>query len=173
MEMLLGLHQHPKELREDVSSLSDEFHPPLRFQTSGSVLYSFFGQSDFRLGLPKDSLRYPRKSHYPNFIAYHPILPNFRPDLQNNPFDNHIVTDAHHKQQKRREREVRKQFCSIRLPEEIFREIEKIAKKEDRTRSAVIRRIVQQFFSKEGTDESDNHRKNDCSGNNVGTGGGL
>ena len=44
---------------------------------------------------------------------------------------------------------MKKQFCSIRLPEEILQEVEKIAKKEDRSRSAVIRRIVQQFFSKE------------------------
>ncbi|MHB8543861.1 MAG: ribbon-helix-helix protein, CopG family [Leptospirales bacterium] len=48
---------------------------------------------------------------------------------------------------------MKKQFCSIRLPEEILREIEKIAKEEDRSRSAVIRRIVQQFFSKEEEDE--------------------
>ena len=44
---------------------------------------------------------------------------------------------------------MKKQVCSIRLPEEILREIEKIAKEEDRTRGAVIRRIVQHFFSKE------------------------
>ena len=67
---------------------------------------------------------------------------------------------------------MKKQFCSIRLPEDIFREIEKIAKKEDRTRSAVIRRIVQQFFSKEETHESKNHRTNNCPGNDV-VGGGL
>ena len=41
---------------------------------------------------------------------------------------------------------MKKQVCSIRLPEEVLREIEKIAKKEDRTRGAVIRRIVQHFF---------------------------
>ena len=55
---------------------------------------------------------------------------------------------------------MKKQFCSIRLPVEILREIEKIAKKEDRTRSAVVRRIVQQFFSKEEANDSENHRKN-------------
>ena len=68
---------------------------------------------------------------------------------------------------------MKKQFCSIRLPEDIFREIEKIAKKEDRTRSAVIRRIVQQFFSKEETHESENHGKNNCPGNGIDLGGGL
>lgn len=68
---------------------------------------------------------------------------------------------------------MKQQFCSIRLPEEIFREIEKIAKKEDRTRSAVIRRIVQQFFSKEEENESENHRTNDCPGNGIDLGGGL
>lgn len=66
---------------------------------------------------------------------------------------------------------MKKQFCSIRLPEEIFRAIEKIAKKEDRTRSAVIRRIVQEFFFKEETNESENHRKNNCPGNDIENGG--
>lgn len=60
---------------------------------------------------------------------------------------------------------MKKQFCSIRLPEEILREVEKIAKKEDRSRSAVIRRIVQQFFSKEKPNESENDWKNDRPGN--------
>ena len=68
---------------------------------------------------------------------------------------------------------MKKQFCSIRLPEEILREIEKIAKKEDRTRSAVIRRIVQQFFSKEEKNESKNRRESDRPGNDVDSGGGL
>ena len=67
---------------------------------------------------------------------------------------------------------MKKQVCSIRLPEEILREIQKIAKKEDRTRGAVIRRIVQQFFSKEESHESENHR-DDRPGNDVGIGGGL
>ena len=54
---------------------------------------------------------------------------------------------------------MKKQVCSIRLPEEILFEIEKIAKKEDRTRGAVIRRIVQHFFLKKESHE-DNHREN-------------
>ena len=104
---------------------------------------------------------------------FYPISPNSRPDLQIPFWDNQIIHDAHYSHLKRRKKEVKKQFCSIRLPEEIFREIEKIAKKEDRTRSAVIRRIVQQFFSKEETNASENHPKNNCHGNDIDNGGGL
>lgn len=67
---------------------------------------------------------------------------------------------------------MKKQVCSIRLPEEILREIEKIAKKEDRTRGAVIRRIVQHFFSKEESHESD-HRENHSGGCGIAGHGGL
>ena len=68
---------------------------------------------------------------------------------------------------------MKKQVCSIRLPEEILREIEKIAKEEDRTRGAVIRRIVQHFFSKEKSHESENHRENDHLRDDVDLDGGL
>ena len=41
---------------------------------------------------------------------------------------------------------VRKEVCSIRLPKELLREVEKIAEEEDRPRGAVLRRIVSQWF---------------------------
>ena len=49
---------------------------------------------------------------------------------------------------------MKKQAFAVRLPEEVLQAIGKIAEEEDRTRSAVIRRIVQQFFSKEETNEN-------------------
>ncbi|MHB8422329.1 MAG: CopG family ribbon-helix-helix protein [Leptospirales bacterium] len=66
-----------------------------------------------------------------------------------------------------------KKHFSIRIEHEILSKIERIAAEEDRSRGAVVRRIVQQFFSKEEANESENHRKNNCPGNDVDLGGGL
>ena len=41
---------------------------------------------------------------------------------------------------------MRKEVCSIRLPKELLRAVEKIAAEEDRPRGAVLRRIVAQWF---------------------------
>jgi predicted transcriptional regulator len=52
---------------------------------------------------------------------------------------------------------VRKEVCSIRLPKELLRAVEKIAVEEDRPRGAVLRRIVAQWFEQKraGVDMGD------------------
>ena len=65
-----------------------------------------------------------------------------------------------------------KKHFSIRIENEILSKIDRIAADEDRSRGAVVRRIIQQFFSKEESHESETHRKNDCSGSDVDSGGG-
>jgi len=42
-----------------------------------------------------------------------------------------------------------KKHISIRIEHELLSKIDRIAAEEDRSRGAVVRRIVQQFFSKE------------------------
>ena len=66
-----------------------------------------------------------------------------------------------------------KKHFSIRIENEILSKIDRIAAKEDRSRGAVVRRIIQQFFSKEESHESENCRKNDRPGNDAGVVGGL
>ena len=66
---------------------------------------------------------------------------------------------------------MKKQVCSMRLEGEILSKIDRIACEEDRTRGAVIRRIIRQFFEG-GKNESENHRENDRPGKDVGIGGG-
>lgn len=61
-----------------------------------------------------------------------------------------------------KEEGVKKHF-SIRIENEILSKIDRIAVEEDRSRGAVVRRIVQQFFSKEESHES-NHRENHSGG---------
>ena len=65
-----------------------------------------------------------------------------------------------------------KKHCSIRIENEFISKIDRIACEEDRTRGAVIRRIIRQFFEG-GKNESENHRENDRLGNDAGNGGGL
>ncbi|WP_156182965.1 ribbon-helix-helix domain-containing protein [Leptospirillum sp. Group II 'CF-1'] len=67
---------------------------------------------------------------------------------------------------------VKKHF-SIRIENELLSRIDRIAAEEDRSRGAVVRRIIQQFFSKEESHENKNRRKNDRPGNDAGFGGGL
>jgi len=52
---------------------------------------------------------------------------------------------------------MRKEVCSIRLPKELLRAVEKIAVEEDRPRGAVLRRIVAQWFEQKraGVDMGD------------------
>ena len=47
---------------------------------------------------------------------------------------------------------MKKQVCSIRIENEILSKIDRIAAEEDRSRGAVIRRIIRQFFHVEGTE---------------------
>ena len=41
---------------------------------------------------------------------------------------------------------MRKEVCSIRIENEFLSKIDRIAQEEDRTRGAVIRRIIREFF---------------------------
>ncbi|MHB8544259.1 MAG: CopG family ribbon-helix-helix protein [Leptospirales bacterium] len=66
-----------------------------------------------------------------------------------------------------------KKHFSIRIENEILSKIDRIAADEDRSRGAVVRRIIQQFFAKEESHESENRRENDRPGNDAGFGGGL
>lgn len=45
-----------------------------------------------------------------------------------------------------------KKHCSIRIENAFISKIDRIAETEDRTRGAVIRRIIRQFFQVEGTE---------------------
>ena len=67
-----------------------------------------------------------------------------------------------------------KQVFSIRIDPEILRKIRRFAKKERTTIGAIVRESLDGFLeSKEESHESENHRKNDCPGNDVDLGGGL
>lgn len=68
---------------------------------------------------------------------------------------------------------MKKQAFAVRIESEILSKIDRIPVGEDRSRGAVIRRIIQQFFLKEESHDSNNHRENDRPGNDVGNGGGL
>ncbi len=46
---------------------------------------------------------------------------------------------------------MRKEVCSIRLEREILSKIDRIAEEEDRSRGAVVRRIIRQYFQVGGT----------------------
>ena len=46
---------------------------------------------------------------------------------------------------------MKKEVCSIRIENEILSKIDRIAAEEDRSRGAVIRRIIRQYFQVGGT----------------------
>ena len=48
--------------------------------------------------------------------------------------------------------EMKKQAFAVRLPEEVLQAIGKIAKEEERSRGAVIRRIIRQYFQVGGVE---------------------
>ena len=61
--------------------------------------------------------------------------------------------------------ELRKEVCSIRIENEILSKIDRIAVEEDRSRGAVIRRIIRQFFRVGGAkSQSDGKDGNENSG---------
>ena len=64
-----------------------------------------------------------------------------------------------------------KKHFSIRIESEILSKIDRIAVEEERTRGAVIRRIIRTFFKEEPNEN--NRRENDRPGDDVGIGGGL
>ncbi|MHB1758352.1 MAG: hypothetical protein ACYCT9_12750 [Leptospirillum sp.] len=67
-----------------------------------------------------------------------------------------------------------KQVFSIRIDPVILWKIRKIAKKERTTIGAIVRESLDGFLeSKEKIHESENHRKNDCPGNDIDLGGGM
>lgn len=47
---------------------------------------------------------------------------------------------------------MKKQAFAVRLPEEVLQAIGKIAKEEERSRGAVIRRIIRQYFQVGGVE---------------------
>ena len=67
-----------------------------------------------------------------------------------------------------------KQVFSIRIDPVVLRKIRRFAKKGRTTIGAIVRESLDGFLeSKEETNESENHRKNDCPGSDVDSGGGL
>ena len=63
--------------------------------------------------------------------------------------------------------ELKKEVCSIRIENEILSKIDRIAAEEDRSRGAVIRRILRQFFRVAGT----RFQSEEKDGNGNGNGG--
>ena len=67
-----------------------------------------------------------------------------------------------------------KQVFSVRLPEEVLREIEKISIEEDRPRGGVIRRLlIRGLINMEEKNESESYREGDRPGNGADSGVGL
>ena len=62
---------------------------------------------------------------------------------------------------------------SFRTTPEAVQTLKKQAQKRKTSCGAMLREILKEISAKEEGNESENHRENDCSGNDVGTGGGL
>lgn len=62
---------------------------------------------------------------------------------------------------------------SFRTTPEAVLALKNQAQKSKTSCGAVLRKMIEQISTKEENNESENHRKNDCSGNDVGVGGGL